>query len=426
MPKTTDPAKIIKKLEKEVEKLKAEIDEAPKKGINLIEDENSIQIGSTFELHPSVYGWFSNQKSVKVKDRDAYLTKALNVGLLSLWQGRVAHALNQFKDEMQSELELVQMYADSLQERLEKDNKYKTDQEVTVADALKAYISEKKYSDTVDVTGTEQEGDRNKTGDVLAIVKDGRASENLGIEVKFAKSYGLGDPKKGSGDGGRKKGQDNFRSKGDTAVSQILETRSNRESMLAIFVVDEHLNPIEGPPVRFYPAYSGFIVKVDTLSNDFLALEICYEIARQMTLSSRSLDGMDFDIIEFLLRDLAMVLARQNYLKDAGKTIMTQIVKSHNANVKVVSDQVALFDAELSALRTSIENTIDILETFFKKGELTASEMFSTYVRDQESKEWASVKAERGSWAKKLDARLQVEIEGADSESTETEPSDES
>ena len=141
MPKTTDPAKIIKKLEKEVEKLKSQIDEAPKKGINLIEDENSIQIGSTFELHPSVYGWFSDQKAVKVKDRDAYLTKALNVGLLSLWQGRVAHALKQFKDEMQSELELVQMYADSLQEKLEKDNRYKTEQEVTVADALKAYIS---------------------------------------------------------------------------------------------------------------------------------------------------------------------------------------------------------------------------------------------------------------------------------------------
>ena len=45
---------------------------------------------------------------------------------------------------MQSELELVQMYTDSLQERLEKDNKYKTDQEVTVADALEAYIKEKK------------------------------------------------------------------------------------------------------------------------------------------------------------------------------------------------------------------------------------------------------------------------------------------
>lgn len=423
MPKTTDPAKIIKKLEKEVEKLKSQIDEAPKKGINLIEDENSIQIGSTFELHPSVYGWFSDQKAVKVKDRDAYLTKALNVGLLSLWQGRVAHALKQFKDEMQSELELVQMYADSLQEKLEKDNKYKTEQEVTVADALKAYISEKKYSDTVDVTGTDGEGDGNKTGDVLAIVKDGRKSENLGIEVKFASTYGLGDPKAGSGAGGRKKGKVNFRSPDDTAISQILETRSNRESMLAIFVVDEHLNPIDGPPVQFYPAYSGFIVKVDTLANDFIALEICYEIARQMTLSSRSLDGMDFDIIEFLLRDMAMVLARQNFLKDAGQTIMKQIVKSHNDNLKVVSEQVALFDAELSALKTSVENTTGILENFFKTGELSASEMFSTYVRDQESKEWASVKAERGSWAKKLEAKTQTEL---DSETDSEESTDES
>ena len=57
---------------------------------------------------------------------------------------------------------------------------------------------------------------------------------------------------------------------------------------------------------------------------------------RQMTLSSRSLTGMDFDIIEFLLRDLALVLARQNFLKDAGETILKQIVKSHNDNMKVV------------------------------------------------------------------------------------------
>ena len=68
-----------------------------------------------------------------------------------------------------------------------------------------------------------------------------------------------------------------------------------------------------------------------------------------MTLSTRSLDGMDFDIIEFLLRDLALVLDRQNFLKDAGETILKQIVKSHNDNIKVVKEQaVAQFDAELS------------------------------------------------------------------------------
>ena len=143
-----------------------------------------------------MYGWFSDTKAVKAGDRASYITKALY--LLALWQGRVSHALKQFKDEMQSELELVQMYTDSLQERLEKDNKYKTDQEVTVADALEAYIKEKKYSDTVDVTGTDADGDGNKTGDVLSIVKDWRKAENLGIEVKFAARYGLGDSNAGS------------------------------------------------------------------------------------------------------------------------------------------------------------------------------------------------------------------------------------
>lgn len=420
MGKTKDPAKIIKKLEEKIEKLEAQIEESPKKGINLNDEENSIQIGSTFELHPSVYGWFSDTKSVKAADRASYITKALNTGLLALWQGRVSHALKQFKDEMQSELELVQMYTDSLQERLEKDNKYKTDQEGTVADALEAYIQEKKYSDTVEVTGTDGEGDGNKTGDVLAVVKDGRKAENLGIEVKFATNYGLGDSKAGSGAGGRKNTKANFRSVGDTAISQILETRSNRESRLAIFVVDEHLNPLEGPPVRFFPAYSGFIVKVDTLSHDFSALEICYEIARQMTLSTRSLEGMDFDIIEFLLRDLALVLDRQNFLKDAGETILKQIVKSHNDNIKVVKEQVAQFDAELSALRTSIEKTTEVLKEFFKSGELNASEMFSTYVREQEGKEWSSVKSERSSWTQKLADRLTIEAEAEDVDSDDS------
>ena len=416
MGKTKDPAKIIKKLEEKIEKLEAQIEESPKKGINLNSTENSVQIGLSFELHPSVYGWFSDTKAVKAGDRASYITKALNTGLLALWQGRVSHALKQFKDEMQSELELVQMYTDSLQERLEKDNKYKTDQEVTVADALEAYIKEKKYSDTVDVTGTDADGDGNKTGDVLAIVKDGRKAENLGIEVKFAANYGLGDSNAGSGAGGRKNTKTSFRSGADTAISQILETRSNRDSRLAIFVIDEHLNPLDGPPVRFFPAYSGFIVKVDTLSNDFTALEICYEIARQMTLSSRSLTGMDFDIIEFLLRDLALVLARQNFLKDAGETILKQIVKSHNDNIKVVKEQVAQFDAELSALRTSIENTTEILSKFFKTGELSASEKFSTYVQTQAGAEWSSVKTQRTAWTEKLAERLQDEIDQQEEE----------
>ena len=120
-----------------------------------------------------------------------------------------------------------------------------------------------------------------------------------------------------------------------------------------------------------------------------------------------------------------MVLARQNFLKEAGQTIMKQIVKSHNDNIKVVSEQISLFDAELSALKTSVENTTSVLYNFFKTGELSASEMFSTYVRDQESKEWASVKAERGSWAKKLEAKTRTELD-LESESNSEESTGES
>jgi hypothetical protein len=42
--------------------------------------------------------------------------------------------------------------------------------------------------------------------------------------------------------------------------------------------------------------------------------------------------------------------------------------------------------------------------------------MFSTYMRDQEGKEWASVKAATGSWSKKLSERIQVEAEQEEAE----------
>ena len=410
MAKPKDPAKVIEALTKENNKLKADLAKVPKPGITLIEDQTSLFVFDEFELHPAVHGWFTGSK-VKATERHDKFTKALNIGMLALWQGRVAHALNTFKDELQSEIELVQMYADSLQERLEKDNKYKTDQESTVADALEAYIKEKKYSDTVEVTGTAGTDGGNKTGDVLAMVKDGRDSENLGIEIKFTEKYGLGDTTANSNDGGRKKGKTNYRAVGDNAVSQLIETRANRNSKYAIFVIDQHLNPLKGPPVQYFPAYSGFIVSVDSLSNDFSSLEICYEIARKMTLSSRKIVDNEFAVLEYLLKDLAFVLNRQDYLKDAGKTIIKQITKSHKDNMKVVTEQISVFDAELTAMKTSIDNTMSILDNFFSNGEISANDMFLNYIRDQESKQWASVKADTAEWAKKVEARAAAEAE---------------
>ena len=109
-----------------------------------------------------------------------------------------------------------------------------------------------------------------------------------------------------------------------------------------------------------------------------------------------------------------MVLARQNFLKDAGETILKQIVKSHNDNIKVVKEQVAQFDAELSALRDVqfLENTT-ILCILQKE---LASEKFSTYVQTQAGAEWSSVKTQRTAWTEKLAERLQDEIDQQEEE----------
>ena len=67
--------------------------------------------------------------------------------------------------------------------------------------------------------------------------------------------------------------------------------------------------------------------------------------------------------------DKSIVHARPIFenMKEAGEKILQQIIKSHNANLKVVEEQVAVFESEYSALKTSIENTTDVLERFFKR-----------------------------------------------------------
>ena len=80
---------------------------------------NAISINGKFSLHPSLSGWFFNKDNVLVGKRSEKIQQALSIGMLALWQGRVSHSLNQFKDKMQSEIELVQMYMLDLEKKLE-------------------------------------------------------------------------------------------------------------------------------------------------------------------------------------------------------------------------------------------------------------------------------------------------------------------
>ncbi|MDP6235047.1 MAG: SAP domain-containing protein [Candidatus Poseidoniaceae archaeon] len=359
---------------------------------------NAISINGKFSLHPSLSGWFFNKDNVLVGKRSEKIQQALSIGMLALWQGRVSHSLNQFKDKMQSEIELVQMYMLDLEKKLEKDNKYKTDQEITIKVALEKYVRSQGYLDDIQHDGTgSDDDDTNKTGDVLAIISDGKSVENLAIEVKFASGYGLGDIKTG----GRSNAKTSFRSQGDTAIGQLLETRSTKKSNISIFVMNERLNPINeigDQQILFYPEVFGFIVKVDSENNNFTYLEIAYEIARSMTLASRPLDKLHFDVIQFLLSELNFLLKRDKHYKDIANNIRKSIIDSHNNLLKTIDNDVALLDAEISALNLAVNKTMSVLENYLETGVLEPDEAWAIYSREREQMEWAQKKAETKEW----------------------------
>ena len=359
---------------------------------------NAISIKGTFALHPSLSGWFFDTENVLVGKRSEKIQQALGIGMLALWQGRVSHSLNQFKDKMQSEIELVQMYMLDLEKKLEKDNKYKTDQEITIKVALEKYVRSQGYLDDIKHDGTDSDDDgTNKTGDVLALISDGKNVENLAIEVKFSSKYGLGDIETG----GRNNPKTSFRSQGDTAIGQLLETRSTKKSNISIFVMNERLNPINeigDQQILFYPEVFGFIVKVDSENNNFTYLEIAYEIARSMTLASRPLDKLHFDVIQFLLSELNFLLKRDKHYKGIGKKIRQSIIASHNNLLKTIDSDVDQLDAEISALNLAVDKTMSVLENYLETGVLEPDDAWAIYSRTREQTEWAQKKAETKEW----------------------------
>ena len=390
---------------------------------------NAISINGKFALHPSISGWFFNTDNVLVGKRSEKIQQALGIGMLALWQGRVSHSLNQFKDKMQSEIELVQMYMLDLEKKLEKDNKYKTDQEITIKVALEKYVRSQGYLDDIKHDGTgSDDDDTNKTGDVLAMISDGKKVENLAIEVKFSSSYGLGDIKTG----GRSNTKSSFRSQGDTAIGQLLETRSTKNSNISIFVMNERLNPINeigDQQILFYPEVFGFIVKVDSEHNNFKYLEIAYEIARSMTLASRPLDNLHFDVIQFLLTELNFLLNRDKHYKNIARNIKASIISSHNTLLKSIDNDVALLDAEISALNLAVNKTMSVLENYLEIGVLEPDEAWAIYSRKREQMEWAQKKAETKEWmalASNLSEREDTPIETAKDtlETEDTKPTE--
>jgi len=348
----------------------------------------------TINLHPTIYQYLTDISKIKKGDRAIAIEKALNVGLLASQQGRVAQAVKLFNSEISGEYDLLSTHMEVLQHKLEKDNKFKTDLEEDVVIALISHCTEMGYDDVVLPTGTEGK-DGNKTGDALATITiDSTKQTKIAIEVKFATNYQKGETQNVT--------VTNIRPKRDSVYSQILESRAVLDGSLGIFVIDESLNPIEGPGIQYLPDIRGFIVKVDVLTGDYDNLCMCYEVARQMAIGGRPDEGVDMALLQFLVSDLCTLLGRQKFIKDQGASIIKSIKKNQIKTIEEVKKILVNFDSELTGLQEAMAWVQKCLTGLIETGDLSAEDAFEVYTQKGAQIDYDAKKKELQTFYKEL------------------------
>lgn len=396
----------------ELTEAKKEITNLKKPFVDFQPNGNGFDItfkGGADGIHPGLHDWMFANK-VTVAQRNDRVSQAIKLGLLAQWQGRVGHAINTYKDHMKEEFALLSAYQNTLEEKFMRDSLFKTDQEVTVKDALFAYIARQGYKDTVNITATRaEEGTTNKTGDIRAVIPHNGIHHELAIEVKFATDFPRG------GIESKSQTKTSYRSQDDTTISQLIEARSNRNARFAIIVLDHSLNlKSTTPDIEFSHEGQGIIVKIDLLAGNFSALESAYELARTLTLATTPIN-MDYSVLEFLLKDLNDVLERGKRMTGVVQEISKQVIKSHNATMKTIGEQKALYDADLAATKISIEQTTKALKNFFKTGAFEATTGFETYIKKKANQAWDLEKTKAVEWTTDLNQRLQEELKAKES-----------
>ena len=357
--------------------------------------DNSVTFNDlTINLHPTIYQYLTDTKIINKKDRASVIEKALNVGLLAAQQGRVAHAVKLFNSEMRGEYDFLSAHIEALEQKLRKDTTFKTNLEDDVVIALISHCNDMGHDDKIEATGTTGK-DGNKTGDALAtITVDSTKQTKIAIEVKFASKYELGA--KRNIIAGKVKPDK------DTVYSQIIESRKNRDSSIAIFVIDEVLNPIGGAGIQYLPDICGFIVKVDVLKGDYDNLCMCYEVARQMAIAGRTEDGVDMALLQFLVSDLCKLLDRQKFIKDKGSIILKSIKKNHANTISDVEKLLVEFDSELKGLQEAMAWIQKCLSGLIETGQLSAEDAFEVYFQKGAQIDYEAKKKELQTFYKDL------------------------
>jgi hypothetical protein len=328
--------------------------------------------GYKIPLHPATYAYLQTHKK---GDYPEVIAKAVNVGLTAAQQGRIANSLNAVNNELKGEFALLEQFMETQQALFERDSKTKTDTEYVLRNWLREHADKTGSNDVFELSGTvSSDGTSNKTGDVQATIKHGEEEFSLAIESKMAQNFTKGESTK------RQTGKGKLRGQGDTAVSQLIESRMNRNAPAALFVVDKALNPFPGPDLEYFAEpIVGFIVRVDIANNDLTNLGIAYDIVREMIIAQRVVSEAEYSVIKFIVEELKNSLDRKKFIESIGARTLKRVTDSHKKLVKDITSDMTEFDAELQAIEDAIKNSHDALSTYIKDKTFTAETALEIY-----------------------------------------------
>ncbi|HEY3299935.1 MAG TPA: hypothetical protein VGJ90_04105 [Methylophilaceae bacterium] len=303
-------------------------------------------------------------------DRDETLYKAIYIGVLALMEDRLATFLSKTQNELGTELESLKLLFDMKKELFYKSSVKGLVAEDDVTEALNQYFIDKKLKDIAHQTGnTAGKIKRNKTGDIVCKV-DGVDNLKIVVECKFDKSIRLGDIES----------REIFSSKTDTAWSQLLEAKVNRESKVSIIVFDAAF--VDNSVLNYVESVSfihgiGFIAIVDSQKGDYSNLFIAYRLARDIVLNASDFN-YDPKILTLLVKRI---------IKDINShfTIQSLVHKNIETNKEILR--------QLQKTMLLMEFNEKYLRKFLSEGTLTAQDLLDFYESDEVRENYKSVEA---------------------------------
>lgn len=327
-----------------------------------------VKVGS-FELDNEIV--FTYLDKLPADKRDEALHKAIYIGVLALMEDRLSAFLSKTQNELGTELESLKMIFEMKKEVFFKTAVKGMVAENDIAEFLNNYFAEKKLKDKAETTGTMPgKLPKNKTGDIVCFV-DGEENKKIVIEVKFDKSLKLGTIED----------KEIFTKKQDTAWSQILEARVNREGKAGIIVFD--ISMVDGSILKFTDNVGfvngiGFVAIVDSQKGDYTNLIVAYNLARDIVLNAVQPD-FDDKILSIILKRI---------IRDINTFF--EIKKLVQGNIE--SNMEILKHLEKSFLL--MEFNQKYLSKFLKDGKLTEADLLTFYSGDEVKEKFVSIEKE--------------------------------